>query len=193
MKEEEKQEKTNCKCGEECNCHKKGHDKEHKHQHKEDTHKLHEQIKQLEEQNQELMEKVKYNQAELVNYRKRKDEEVSNMMKYANKDIILEFLNVMDDFERAIKLDDNDLTDELSKFLSGFKMMYGTMSDILTNYGVEVINRVGEEFDPMQEEALMVDNIKDKEDNVVTEVLLKGYKLKDRVIRPAKVKINKKN
>ena len=193
MKEEEKQEKINCKCGEECNCHKKGHDKEHKHQHKEDTHKLHEQIKQLEEQNQELMEKVKYNQAELVNYRKRKDEEVSNMMKYANKDIILEFLNVMDDFERAIKLDDNDLTDELSKFLSGFKMMYGTMSDILTNYGVEVINRVGEEFDPMQEEALMVDNIKDKEDNVVTEVLLKGYKLKDRVIRPAKVKINKKN
>ena len=193
MKEEEKQEKINCKCGEECNCHKKGHDKEHKHQHKEDTHKLHEQIKQLEEHNQELMEKVKYNQAELVNYRKRKDEEVSNMMKYANKDIILEFLNVMDDFERAIKLDDNDLTDELSKFLSGFKMMYGTMSDILTNYGVEVINRVGEEFDPMQEEALMVDNIKDKEDNVVTEVLLKGYKLKDRVIRPAKVKINKKN
>ena len=104
----------------------------------------------------------------------------------------MEIILVIDNFERAIKLDDNDLTDELSKFLDGFKMMYATLTDILKKYGVEEINRVGEVFDPNQEEALLTDNVEELDDDVVIEVLLKGYKLKGRVIRPASVKINQK-
>ena len=155
-------------------------------------------VKNLEEENQklieannELTEKIKYSQAELINYRRRKDEETENLLKYANKDIITELLPIIDNFERAISLDDNDLTDELSKFLSGFKMMYSQMNDVFKKFGVSEINRVGEEFDPNLEQALMTDNLKDKNEDEVTEVLLKGYKLKDRVIRPATVKINK--
>ena len=67
----------------------------------------------------ELEDKILYKDAELINYRKRKDEEVSSMLKYANSDIILEVLSVVDDLERAIMLDDNVLDDEVSKFLSG--------------------------------------------------------------------------
>lgn len=158
----------------------------------EENNKLHEQIKQLQSDNQNLIDKVKLTQAELINYRKRKDEETANMLKFANQDLITELINVADNFERAIKLDDNDLTDELSKFLNGFKMMYANLMEILKKFGVEEINRVGEVFDPSQEQALMIDYVDDMDDDVVTEVLLKGYKLNGRVIRPASVKVNSK-
>lgn len=172
-------------CTGECACHDK--DKKHK---KDEKHK--EKMKKLEEENSKLVEKIKLAQAELINYRKRKDEETNNLLKYANKDLVLELLPIVDNFERAIKLDDNDLTDELSKFLAGFKMMYASLTELLKKFGVEEINRVGEIFDPSQEEALLTDTVEDMEDEAVIEVLLKGYKLKDRVIRPASVKINQK-
>ena len=149
-------------------------------------------ITKLTDENKTLVEKVKLAQAELINYRHRKDEETKNMLKYANQDLILEIIQVVDNFERAIKLDDNDLTDEISKFLAGFKMMYASLTETLKKFGVEEINRVGQIFDPSQEQALLTDTVEELEDEVVIEVLLKGYKLKDRVIRPASVKINQK-
>lgn len=159
---------------------------------KEENEKLLEQIQQLQADNQSLIDKVKLTQAELVNYRKRKDEETANMLKFANQDLLTELINVVDNFERAIKLDDNDLTDELSKFLDGFKMIYANLMEILKKFGVEEINRVGEVFDPSQEQALMTDCVDEMDDDVVIEVLLKGYKLNGRVIRPASVKVNSK-
>ena len=92
---------------------------------------LKEQVTKLDAEIKDLTGKVKMSQAELINYRKRKDDEVSSMLKYANEDIMKELIGVVDNFERAISLDDNDLTDELSKFLSGFKLMYGTLDGIL--------------------------------------------------------------
>ena len=159
---------------------------------KEENEKLLEQIQQLQVDNQSLIDKVKLTQAELVNYRKRKDEETANMLKFANQDLLTELINVVDNFERAIKLDDNDLTDELSKFLDGFKMIYANLMEILKKFGVEEINRVGEVFDPSQEQALMTDCVDEMDDDVVIEVLLKGFKLNGRVIRPASVKVNSK-
>ena len=185
-KNQEAKEEHCCKEKQECKCH---HGKEKKNKKEE---KLKEEIKKLETTNNEMVEKIKKAQAELINYRKRKDEETNNLLKYANQDLIMELIPLVDNFERAIKLDDNDLTDELSKFLEGFKMMYASLCEILKKFGVEEINRQGEIFDPKQEEALLTDCVEDQEDEVVLEVLLKGYKLKDRVIRPASVKINQK-
>lgn len=184
----QQEEKTQQEEKHECHCHSKKDKHECKH-HEEDK-KLQELIKKLETENAELVEKVKLAQAELINYRRRKDEETKDLLKYANKDLILELISVVDNFERAIKLDDNDLTDELSKFLAGFKIMYATLTDILKKFGVEEINRAGEIFDPTLEQALLTDRVEDKQDEEILEVLLKGYKLKDRVIRPASVKIN---
>ena len=152
--------------------------------------KLEEEIRNLTEENKTLTERVKLAQADLVNYRKRKDEETANTLKYANWDIIKDILNVSDNLERALK--NKDVSDELKKYLSGFEMIYDNLKTVLNNYGVTEINRVGEVFDPNQEQALMTECVEDKDDDIVLEVLLKGYKLKDRVIRPASVKINQK-
>ncbi len=180
-----------------CNCKDKGktcecHDKSKKHdKHHEEIKKLKEELDEKDKQINDLNDKIKYHQAELINYRKRKEEEVTNRLKYANQDLISELILILDNFERAIKLDDNNLTDELSKFLKGFKMMYASFDDVLKKYGLEEIEAEHKEFDPNTMEALMTDNDKDFKDGEVLEVLLKGYRLKDRVIRPASVRVNK--
>ncbi len=182
--EQPAEEKCNC---EHCECQ---HDKKKKKNKNKKEEELTLKIAELEKLNQELTDKVKLAQAELVNYRRRKDEETANMLKYSNQNLIMEILPILDNFERAIKLDDNDLTDELSKFLAGFKIMYASLNGALQKFGVEEISRVGEIFDPNQEQALLTDSLADYQDEEVLEVLQKGYKLKDRVIRPASVKIN---
>ena len=150
-----------------------------------------EEVKKLQARITELENKVKYNQAELINYRKRKDEEVSNMLKFANQDLILELIPIADNFERAIKLDDTNLEDSLSKFLAGFKMIYSNFAEALKKYGVEEIETVGKEFDPNVHEALMTAHDESKPNDFVVDCLSKGYTLKGKVIRAAKVIVNK--
>ncbi len=159
---------------------------------KSDTSKYEEEIKKLQEENKQLTEKVKLTQAELINYRKRKDEEVQTLLKYANVDIVSEILNVVDNFERAITHANDSENAELKKYNDGINIIYTNLKSVLNKFGVEEINRVGEIFNPNEEQALLTDSVEDKEDEVVLEVLQKGYKLKDRVIRPASVKINQK-
>ena len=188
---EVKEASCECECKDEnktCECHEKSkkHDKHH-----EEIKKLKEELDEKNKVIDELNEKIKYHQAELINYRKRKEEEVTNRLKYANQDLISELILILDNFERAIRLDDNDLSDELSKFLKGFKMMYASFDDVLKKYGLEEIEAEHKEFDPNTMDALMTDNDKDFKDGEVLEVLLKGYRLKDRVIRPASVRVNK--
>ncbi len=153
---------------------------------------LDKQIVALEEENKKLLDQVKRAQAELVNYRVRKDKEVQDTLKFANQSLITELLSTVDNFERAITLDDNNLDDDLSKFLVGFKMIYSSLVATLKKYGVEEISRQGEIFDPALEQALLTDCVEELDNDVVIEVLQKGYKLKDRVIRAASVKINQK-
>ncbi len=139
----------------------------------------------------DLENKVKYSQAELINYRKRKDEETAGLLKFANKDLLLELIPVADNFESAIKLDDTNLNDELSKFLDGFKMIYSHLTEALKKFGVEEIPTVGTTFDPNVHEALMTKSDPTKANEEVLECLLKGYTLKGKVIRAAKVVVNK--
>lgn len=129
-------------------------------------------------------------QAEMMNFKRRKEEETSNMLKYANEDVLKSLLPVVDNFERAIMLDDNDLSDEVSKFLSGFKMIYTNVIDIFNKFEVKEIEAEGIEFDPRVHQAVLMEHDDSKPHNVVLEVLQKGYMYKDRVIRPAMVKVN---
>lgn len=130
-------------------------------------------------------------QADLINYRKRKDEEVNKMLKYANEDLIEELLPTLDNFERAIKMDDDNLEDEVSKFLSGIKMVYSSLLNGLEKYGVKEIEALGKPFNPDYHEAVMTEEDDSKEKEIVVEVYQKGYMLYDKVIRPAMVKVNK--
>ena len=146
-----------------------------------DEDKYKQEITKLTDENKKLVEKVQLAQAELINYRRRKDEEVSSMLKYANVDLV-----------RAVNHAEKSTNDEVKKYNEGINLIYTNLKSILQKFGVEEINNVGSIFNPNEEQALLTDCVEDKDDEVVLEVLQKGYKLKDRVIRPASVKINQK-
>jgi len=145
----------------------------------------------LASRNQELEDKYMRLQAEYLNFKTRTQGEVSRMLQYEGEDFIKEILNIKDNFERAIMMDDNDLSDEVSKFLSGFKMILGNLTALLDKYEVKEIICEGLEFDPNLEDAVLTEHDPNKPENVVLEVLTKGYKYKDKVIRHAMVKVNK--
>ena len=141
--------------------------------------------------NQELEEKYMRLQAEYLNFKTRTQNEISRMLQYEGEDFIKEILNIKDNLERAVMMDDNDLADEVSRFLSGFKMILGNLTALLDKFEVKEIECLGLEFDPHVAEAVLTDHNEDKPENVVLEVLTKGYKYKDKVIRHAMVKVNK--
>ncbi len=130
-------------------------------------------------------------QAEFINYQTRTQNEISNMFKYEGESFIKSLLDVIDDFERAIMMDDNDLSDEVSNFLKGFKMVYTRLIGIMDSLEVKPIDVEGKEFDPHFAEAVLTEHNENLPENVVLEVLKKGYMYKDKLIRPAMVKVNK--
>src|SRR5574344_3077654 len=129
----------------------------------------------------EAEEKFLRAQADLVNYRKRKDDEVAKMLTYANEDLINELLPILDNFERAIKMDDDNLEDEVSKFLSGMKMVYASLTQALEKFGVREIEALDKKFDPTYHQAVMTDTDDTKDKEMILEVYQKGYMLKDKV------------
>lgn len=138
----------------------------------------------------ELEDALLRTKADFINYRKRLEEEQSRMLKYCNEDIVKEILPVIDNFERAIGLDDNNLEDELSKFLSGFKMIYCNLVSSLKKFDVIEIDGNNKPFDATYHQAVMTDKTDDIKPGYVIEVLQKGYILKGKVIRPAMVKVS---
>ncbi len=182
-----------CKKDKDCNCTEDTSDESHgecKEKHKKKEKKSKKEIEELKEQIQELETKNLATQAEMINYRKRKDEEVAKMLKYANEDMVTDLLSTIDNFERAIKMDDDNLEDEVSKFLEGFKMIYCNFTSILEKYEVKAIDGFNKEFDPTYHQAVMTEHVEGTEAGMVIEVLQKGYMLKDKVIRPAMVKVS---
>lgn len=193
-----KEEKCNCnddcnkeesKCEENCTCHKE-HNCKDKKEKKHEKNKYKEEICKLKEENIKMQEEVLVAKADLINYRKRKDEEISRMLKFCNEDLIKQILPILDNFERAIKLDDDNLEDEVSKFLEGFKMIYCNMQNVMGNFEVKAIDGANKPFDPVYHNAIMVEQKEGVEPGMVLEVLQKGYIYKDKVIRPAMVKVS---
>lgn len=170
-----KEAKEECACDEECNCNEECSCSDNK---------------ELEDKIKNLEEALLRSQAELINYKRRKDEETNRIIKYAEEDILKGFLPILDNFERAIGMDDDNLEDEVSKFLEGFKLMYKQIKDLLEKFEVKEIDCLGKEFDPALEQAVVIDHDETKESGVVTVVLQKGYMYKDRVLRTAMVKVN---
>lgn len=128
--------------------------------------------------------------AEMINFKKRKEDELANFLKYANTDLVTDLLPIVDNFERAIKMDSEDSTDEISRFLEGFKMIYANLIGVLNKCDVKEIEAEGCEFDPNYHQAVLTEKDETKPAGVILEVLQKGYMYKDKVIRPAMVKVN---
>lgn len=175
--------------------HPKSHEKHHEHhekpgKEKKIVHDLEERMKKLEASLKEAEEKAMREKAEAINYRKRKDDEVARMMKYASEDMIKEILPIVDSFERAIDMDDDNLEDEVSKFLAGFKMIYCNLVNVLEKYEVKEIEAMGKEFDANFHQAVLTEPREGVESGIVIEVLQKGYMYKDKVLRPSMVKVS---
>ena len=142
-------------------------------------------------QNKELADKVLRLNAEMQNMRRRMEEEKANLLKYEGEDLIKQLLPVVDTFERAISMDDTNLQDDVSKFLSGFKMIYGNLNSTLQAHDIHVIDALHQPFDHNTMEAVMTEEVEGIEPNMVIDVLQKGYTYKGKVIRYAMVKVSK--
>lgn len=155
---------------------------------KEKKNKKNKQIEELTEKLKSLEEETLRAKADLINYRKRKDDEVSNLLKYCNADIIMSLLPVLDNFERVINKEDTP--DDVKNYLEGFKLIYKQLKDILEANDIKEIEALGKEFDPMYHQSVTMRKDDTKESGIVLEVYQKGYTYKDKVLRPAMVIIN---
>lgn len=147
-----------------------------------------EEIIMLRERITVLEEEMLRAKADLINYRKRKDEEVSNLLKYCNADIILSLLPILDNFERVIGKEVE--SPELKNYLEGFKLIYNQIKDILNVNEVKEIEALGQEFNPTFHQSITTRTDETKAPGTVLEVYQKGYTYKDKVLRPAMVIIN---
>ena len=138
----------------------------------------------------ELEDKLIRQNAEMVNFRKRKEEEVNKMLKFCNEDIIKEILPILDNFERAILIDDSNLTETEKQYLTGFKMIYSHLVNVIEKFDVKPIDGSDKPFDPVYHNAIMLEKKEGVPSGMVIEVLQKGYLLKDKVIRTAMVRVS---
>ncbi len=173
-----------CNCNNDCQCQE--HKDENCHCQEQDK----ETVELLSNRIKELEDAVLRSQAELLNYRKRKDDETAKIIKYAEEDILKGFLPILDNFERAIMMDDNNFGDETSKFLEGFRMVYNQTKELLNKFEVHEIDCLDKEFDPGLEQAIATEKNKEKESGIVLKIYQKGYIYKDKVLRHAMVIVN---
>ncbi|MBC1316140.1 nucleotide exchange factor GrpE [Listeria booriae] len=127
-------------------------------------------------------------QADFENVKKRNIAERTANQKYRSQSIAEALLPALDGFQKA--LDTQSDSEQMEALLTGMKMVYGQIMTALEAEGVEAIPALGEQFDPNYHQAVMQDDDSSKESNEITMELQKGYKLKDRVIRPSMVKVN---
>ncbi|MBC1603838.1 nucleotide exchange factor GrpE [Paenilisteria rocourtiae] len=127
-------------------------------------------------------------QADFENVKKRNIAERAATQKYRSQTIAEELLPALDAFQKA--LDTQSDSEQMEALLTGMKMVYSQIKVALEKEGIEEIPALGEQFDPNFHQAVMQDSDDSKESNEITMELQKGYKLKDRVIRPSMVKVN---
>ncbi|MUV39585.1 Protein GrpE [Lentibacillus sp. JNUCC-1] len=141
----------------------------------------------LKNEKDQLQERLLRVQAEFDNFKKRSQKEKEAERMYKSQDLAQEILPVLDNFNRALAVETNE---ENKSFLEGMNMINNQLVNALESAGVKGIDAVGEPFDPNLHHAVMQVEDDQYEANTVVEELQKGYMLKDRVIRPAMVKVN---
>lgn len=152
--------------------------------------KVNKEIEELKNTNAMLNDKILRLNADLYNIKRRNEEEIARICKYDGEEFIKRLLVIVDNFERAISLDDANLSDELSKFLSGFKMIYGNLISLLNEKEVKEIECINNDFDPNHMQAVLTEHVEGLLPGKVIDVMQKGYIYKDKVIRPAMVKVS---
>jgi len=151
--------------------------------------KLRERLKKCVEEKQEYMDGWQRAKADFVNFKKEQEEVKKNTIKYAREDLIGEILPIVESFEVAFsnkevwnRVDEN--------WRVGVEYIYTQLMTVLGNNGIEQIGEVGIDFNPNEHDSIEVlKTNKKKDDNKISEVVQKGYKLHGKILRAAKVKV----
>ncbi len=152
--------------------------------------RLKEKIQEKEKEIEELRNKYLHSLADYDNLRKRVKRDMEEVVKYANEVLIKKLLIVLDNFERALRTSKEGKT-AFKDFYKGVEMIYQEFLSILTKEGLEPFESKGKDFDPSQHEAVGVIETEEHPPMKIIEEVEKGYKYRDKVLKPAKVLVSK--
>jgi molecular chaperone GrpE len=143
----------------------------------------------LVEEKNDLMDRLLRRQAEFENFRRRAERERADLLEYAHTDSVRAILPILDDFERALKLETAD-----KEYARGMELIYQRLLDSLKKLGLEPISSKGQKFDPHVHHAVDTVESDEIEDNTILDEFQQGYNFRGRLLRPAMVKVavNKK-
>lgn len=143
-------------------------------------------IEELVKQAEENLEGWKRAKADLINFQKETDRQKTEWIKFANKNIILGILPVVDNFNEALKF----APSEEDSFLIGIKHIQKQLEDLLKEFGVEKMKVLGEKFNPEFHDCVKEEESEEESGVIIKEVQV-GYKLNDKILRPPKVVVSK--
>lgn len=149
-------------------------------------------LKRIETENADLKDRLARRQADFENYRKRIDKERSETYNRVAADIAAKLLPVSDNLKRALEAESSveaAESDEFRHFLSGVDLIWKQLLGVLESLGVKPIPAVGERFDPHVHEAVITEATDEYEPDTVIQEIVAGYRLGDKLIRPALVKV----
>lgn len=150
---------------------------------------LNKKLEECEKKASEYLAGWQRERADFLNYKKDEMERIGELLKYASEEFVLKIIPILDNFEVAERCLTCD--PEKDKNVKGLLMMKNQLREFLKNRGVEEIKTVGEKFDARLHEVIGEEKVEGKEPGVILEEIQKGYKLNNRLLRPAKVKIVK--
>ena len=136
------------------------------------------------EEKKELQDLLLRRQAEFENFRRRVDREKADVSEYANTETIRAILPVVDDLERALKVESAD-----KEYVRGMELIYQRLTDTLKKLGLEPIETTGQKFDPHVHHAVEMVETADREDHAILEEYQRGYNFRGKLLRPAMVKV----
>lgn len=146
-------------------------------------------IAQLEQELATYKDQYLRTAADFKNYKRRTDQERADLIRNANAGLLLKLLPVSDDLDRAMESVTADVAE--TPWYGGFKLIPHKLRTLLESEGVTPIEVQGQEFDPLKHEAVIFDESGEGERAVVTAELQRGYMLRDKILRPAMVKVSK--
>jgi molecular chaperone GrpE len=140
---------------------------------------------QLQAENADLQDRLLRRQAEFENFRRRTERDRSDFLQYAGMEIVRDILPILDDFERALKIESSD-----ADYRKGVELIYQRLLETLKKIGLEPIEAtIGQEFDPNLHQAVVREETGEAPDNTITDEFQRGYNFKGKLLRPAMVKV----
>ena len=147
-------------------------------------------LKKKAEERDSFLDQLLRNKAEFVNYQKRMIKENEATAQLAVRNLILDILPELDNFDRALKLADD--SNDIATFVEGIKLIEVQLFKVLGKYGVKSIETIGKAFDPNIHEAVMEEENNEMPHHTIIAEFQRGFMLKERIVRPAKVKVSKR-